>query len=68
MYRLRPALIKCHRCGALYSPGDWWTVRRPPSGDTSGRVELVAPIDAGHCPLCREPPQLEPKPTVSAVM
>lgn len=56
------ALITCHRCEARYTPGDWWAVRPLGRGDTTGNVHWLHPIDPNHCPICRQPPQLEPKP------
>lgn len=59
-------LIKCHRCSALYQPGEWWLVRLP--ADATDRVHWVRPLDPKHCPICREPPQLEPTPHYAGVM
>lgn len=51
-------LVRCYRCTALYTPGNWWRVRY--GEGTSSHYRVLGKIDEAHCPICRQPPKTEP--------
>ena len=57
------ALIYCHRCGAKYNSEVRWCCGYDRAQETENtRFVRTGDIEEGHCPQCRQPPQLEPTP------
>lgn len=55
--------VKCYRCDAVYTPSDNWWRGYNLLGDTSSHSFIPrSRIPREHCPICNEPPQLEPSP------
>lgn len=57
-------LVRCYRCGALYKDGLWDLVNYE---GTSSTPRPIMKIPDG-CPICCEPPQTEPSPSMAAPM
>ena len=64
-------LVTCHRCHAQYKSGGRWRIGydRSPEGSTSSHrdVDWSVIVEKGNCPICRQPPQLEPTPESTAM-
>ncbi len=64
------ALTKCYRCEARYDGGVVWVrgYRTHQKETVPGRfVVSGGRIKMGHCPICDEPPQLDPAPQATAM-